>query len=121
MNSHLVVLALCMIAAFLLGIGAAVVFDLAFEDAFRLAKNWWRTRSKGSRRADIQRPPADADPFFCLAKPLIRHWTLRILEDGSVNLVEMERDAWIDYNPKEQWAEERNQNCEYQRLKEVKG
>lgn len=119
MNSHLVVLALCMIAAFLLGIGSAVVLDLAFEDASRLAKNWWRTRSKGSRRADIQCPPADADPFFCPAKPLISYWTLRMLEDGSMHLVENELDDWIDYNPKEQWAEERNQSCECQRLKEV--
>lgn len=118
MNSHLVLLALCMIAAFFLGIGAAVVLDLAFEDAFRLAKNWWRTRSKGSRRADIQCPPADADPFFCLTKPRGSHWTLW---DGSVHLVELERDAWIDYNPKAQWAEERNQSCECHKFEEVKG
>ena len=116
MNSHLVAFALCMIAAFFLGIGAAVVLDFAFEDASRLAKNWWRTRGKGSRRAYIQCPPADADPFFCPAKPRGSHWTLR---DGRVHLVARVHDDWIDYNPKEQWAEERNQSCECQRLKEV--
>ena len=119
MESHLITLALCMILAFLLGVVSAILSGLAFEEVSASIRRWWRRRRKRPCSTDATCLLITDYSLLSPVKPFVGYWEIRYLKNGAFRLVQLDTDDWIDYNPKAQWAEERNQNCGCQRVKEV--
>ena len=105
MESNSIALALWIILAFLLGVASAILSGLAFEEVSASIRRWWRGRHKGPCSTDATCQPVTDYSFISPVKPFVGH--------------RLDTDDWIDYNPKAQWVEERNQNCGCQLVKEV--
>lgn len=119
MEIHLMELVLCMILAFLLGVASAILSGLAFEEVSASIRRWWRGRHKGPCSTDSTCQPLTDYSSLSSVKPFVGYWELRYLKNGAFSLVPLDTGDGIDYNPKVQWAEERNQNCGCQLVKEV--
>ena len=119
MESNLITLALYMILAFLLGVASAILSGLAFEEVSVSIRRWWRGIHKGPCSTDARCQLITDCSFLSPVKPFVGYWEIRYLKNGAFRLVQLDSDDGIDYNPKVQWAEERNQNCGCQLVKEV--